>query len=175
MNACWYVMHTKPRKEEFLRDQLCLRQIEAYCPLIRVHTVNPRARKIRPYFPGYIFVHADLSDISPSTLQWMPGSLDLLTFGGEPARVPEVLIYGVQRRVNEINAAGGEFFDSVRQGETVLILDGPFAGHEAIFDARLPGSERVRVLLKLLSRQQIPLVLPTGQVQHKKSPLRFGW
>ena len=55
-----------------------------------------------------------------------------------------------------------------------MILDGPFAGHEAIFDVRLPGSERVRVLLKLLSRQQVPLVLPTGQVQRKKSPLKFG-
>jgi transcription antitermination factor NusG len=168
MNTSWYVLHTKPRKEEFLRDQLSLRRIEAYCPTIHVHRVNPRARKISPYFPGYVFIHVCLSEICLSTLQWIAGSLGLLTFGGEPARVPEVLIYGIQKRVNEINAAGGEFLDSVQPGETVLILEGPFAGHEAIFDARLPSSERVRVLLKLLSRQQVSLVLPTGQVQQKK-------
>ena len=174
MSASWYVMHTKPCKEEFLRDQLGLRRIEAYCPLIRVHTVNPRARKIKPYFPGYLFMHVDLNGTSPSTLQWMPGVCGFVSFGREPACVPEVLIRGIQRRVDQINAAGGELLDGVRRGETVLILDGPFAGHEAIFDVRLPGNERVRVLLKLLSRQQVPLVLPTGQVQAKKSPLRVG-
>ena len=174
MSACWYAIHSKPRKEKSLQDQLGLRGFEAYCPLIRVHTVNPRARKIKPYFPGYLFIHADLNEISPSTLKWMPGVCGFVSYSGEPACVPEVLIRGIQRRVNEINAAGGELLDRVRMGETVLILDGPFAGHEAIFDVRLPGNERVRVLLKLLSRQQVPLVLPTGQVQAKKSPLRFG-
>lgn len=41
----------------------------------------------------------------------------------------------------------------------------PFAGYEAIFDARLSGCERVRVRLKLIIKQQIPLDLPSGQVQ----------
>ena len=170
----WYAIRSKPNKETALFLQLSARRMDVFYPQLRVHPVNARNRTIRPYFPGYLFVRVDLDQTGFSELHWLPFSLGLLTFGGEPACVPEVLIHGIQRRVDEINAAGGELFDSVRQGETVLILDGPFAGHEAIFDARLAGSERVRVLLKLLSRGQVPLVLPTGQVQRKKSPLRFG-
>jgi hypothetical protein len=41
----------------------------------------------------------------------------------------------------------------------------PFAGYEAIFDMRVSGTERVRVLLKLLSRQEVPLELSAGQIQ----------
>jgi hypothetical protein len=48
MDASWYVLHSKPRKEEFLLDQLRANRFEAYCPFVRVTTVNPRARKIRP-------------------------------------------------------------------------------------------------------------------------------
>jgi transcription elongation factor/antiterminator RfaH len=167
MDACWYVLHTKPRKEEFLRDQLGIRSIEAYCPRIRVHVVNPRARKVSPYFPGYLFVHVDLNNISPSTLQWMPGASGLVSFGGEPAFVPEGLIQAIRQRVDKVNASGGELYDGLHPGEEITIQGGPFTGYEAVFDTRLPGSERVRVLLKLLSKQQVPLELPDGQIKRK--------
>ncbi len=43
---------------------------------------------------------------------------------------------------------------------------GLFRGYEAIFDARLPGSERVRVLLQFLGDQrQVPLILHADQVE----------
>jgi transcription antitermination factor NusG len=50
----------------------------------------------------------------------------------------------------------------------VVIQDGPFAGYEAIFDTRLPGRERVRVLLKLLQKRQVPVDLPAAQIKLKK-------
>jgi transcription elongation factor/antiterminator RfaH len=168
MNASWYVLHTKPQKEEFLRDQLAARGIEAYCPRIRVHAVNPRARKVKPYFPGYLFVHIDLNEINLSTLQWMPGAASLVSFGGKPGFVPDGLIQAIRQRVDAIEAAGGEQLDGLKQGETVVIQAGPFAGYEAIFDTSISGSERVRVLLKLLKNRQLAVELPTGQIERKK-------
>ncbi len=67
--------------------------------------------------------------------------------------------------MEEVNAAGGEVFAGLHKGDTVMIQDGPFAGYEAIFDVRLPGSERVRVLIKLLSQRQVPLKLHAGQIR----------
>lgn len=163
----WYAMRSKPNKETALSLELHAREVDVFYPQLRVHPANPRSRTIRPYFPGYLFVHADLNRVAFSDLHWLPFSLGLLTFGGEPASVSDELIHRLERRVEQINGAGGEFFDRLQKGEIVQIVDGPFAGNEAIFDVRLPGSERVRVLLKLLSRQQVPLVLPTGQVQRK--------
>jgi transcription antitermination factor NusG len=165
MDASWYVLHSKPRKEEFLLDQLRANRFEAYCPFVRVTTVNPRARKIRPYFPGYVFLNVDLRQNKASTLQWMPGATGFVSFDGIPARVPDELVPTLRQRVDAIDADGGELFHGLKAGETVRIVEGPFAGYEAIFDARLPGSERVRVLLKLLQRRQVPVELSAGQIQ----------
>jgi len=168
MTISWYVLHSKPRKEELLSEQLELRKVETFSPRIRVQVVNPRARKVRPYFPGYVFTHVDLDIIGLSVLQYMPGSAGLVKFGGTPAFVPDGLIHAIRQRVEEINAAGGELFEVLKPGETVFIHSGPFAGYEAIFDARLPGTERVRVLLKLLRNRKMQVELPAGQVRPKK-------
>ena len=167
MSTLWYVMRSKPNKESFLWEQLSLREIESYCPRLRVKPVNPRARTIKPYFPGYLFVHVDLEQVNLSALQWMPGAAGLVSFGGEMASVPDSLVNAVRNRVDEINAAGGELLEGLRKGQTVTIQAGPFEGYEAIFDARLSGGERVRVLLNLLNKQQRPLELPTGQISRE--------
>ena len=164
----WYALHSKPHKEEMLAEQLELRRIETFAPKIRVQVVNPRARKVRAYFPGYVFVRVDLGEIGLSALQFVPGSAGLISFGGEPASVPDGLIQAIRQRVGEVNSAGGELFDVLKSGETVLVHSGPFAGYEAIFDIRLAGTERVRVLLKLLRNRILPVELPAGYVRPKK-------
>jgi transcription elongation factor/antiterminator RfaH len=170
MSYRWYVVRSKPRKEEFLAEQMQMRRIEIFNPRIRVQATNPRARKIKPYFPGYVFVHLDLEKTGKLTVQYIPGAANLVSFGGEVADVPDGLIHAIQKRVEEINNAGGELFDVLKTGDSVVIHSGPFAGYEAIFDARLPGSNRARVLLKLLKNRQLPVDLPAGQIGLKKQP-----
>ena len=168
MSHRWYVVRSKPRKEEFLAGQMQLRSMEIFNPRIRVQAVNPRAGKVQSYFPGYVFARLDLESLGKFTIQFIPGASNLVSFGGEAAEVPDGLIHAIQQRVDEINSAGGELFDVIKLGETVVVHSGPFAGYEAIFDARLPGSDRVRVLLKLLKNRQIPVDLPSGQIRPKK-------
>jgi transcription antitermination factor NusG len=168
MSEQWYVLRSKPNKEDALWQELTARSYEVFYPQIHVKPVNPRSRKIRPYFPGYLFVNVDLPVIGYSALAWMPYSYGLVFFDSEPASVPDVLIDALRRHMDAVNAAGGELFDGLKQGETISIQAGPFAGYEAIFDARLPGSERVRVLLKLLNKNQVPLELPAGQIKRIK-------
>ena len=168
MTQHWYVVRTKPRKEDFLAEQMEIRRIEIYNPRIRVQAVNPRARRIKAYFPGYVFVHLDLDKSGTFSLQYIPGAAGLVSFGGEVADVPDGLVHAIRQRVDEINTAGGELFDVLKLGQTVIIHSGPFTGYEAIFDARLPGSDRVRVLLKLLKNRQMQVDLPVGQVRPKK-------
>ena len=168
MTPQWYALHSKPMKEALLWEQLSLNEIEGYYPRIRVKPANPRARKIKPYFPGYVFGRVDLEQTNMTRLWWMPGSAGIVSFDGMPSHVPEVMIAAIQRRVDEINAAGGELFDRLKTGDVLTVQEGPFRGYEAIFDARLSGDDRVRVLLKLLIRQQVPLELPGRQIRRKK-------
>jgi transcriptional antiterminator RfaH len=114
-----------------------------------------------------MFIHVDINDVGLSTFQWMPFARGMVTFDQEPATVPDSLIFAIRRRVEEVNTAGGEIFDGLRKGDEIFIQDGPFAGYEAIFDVRLPGSERVRVLIKLLSQRQIPVELSAGHIRRE--------
>jgi transcriptional antiterminator RfaH len=164
----WYALHSHPNKEELLWQQLMAREIECFYPRIPANPVNPRARKIKAYFPGYMFINSDLDASGISSFQWMPYTTGLIMFGGEPAVVPEGLIYTLRERVDEITRAGGLVLDEINPGERVVIQDGPFAGYEAIFDLRLDGKERVRVLLQMLTRRTVPLELSAGQIKKKK-------
>ena len=170
MARYWYALRSKPRKEEVLWRQLHAQEFEVFFPRLKVQPVNPRSRKLRPYFPGYMFVSVDIEVVGLSTFQWMPHAIGLVSFDGEPASVPENFIYAIRKRVEEIAAAGGELFDGLKQGDPVNISSGPFSGYEALFDTRLPGSERVRVLLKMLSDRRIPIELNAGQIERKRKP-----
>jgi transcription antitermination factor NusG len=171
MTTNWYALRSKARKEEVVWRQVRTQGYEVFYPRLKVQPVNPRARKMKPYFPGYMFVYVDIDQVGLSAFQWMPHAMGIVCFGDEPAIVPENLIYALQKRVDEISAAGGELFDGLHPGDKVFISEGPFAGYEAIFDARIAGSERVRVLLLLLNNQrQVPLEIQAGQIKRKKSP-----
>ena len=167
MTAYWYALQSKPNKEDALFEQLQNQDVEVFFPRIRVNPVNPRAKKVKAYFPGYMFIYADLEEVGISTFKWMPFARGMVSFDQEPATVPEPLINAIRRRVDQVNVAGGEIFDGLQKGETILIHDGPFAGYEAIFDVRLSGSERVRVLIKLLSQRQVPVELSAGQIRRE--------
>lgn len=168
MAQLWYVVRSKPNKEDFLARQFESYGIKVFFPRLRVSPVNPRSRKSRPYFPGYLFVEADLNVTAASTLQWMAGAANLVSFGGEPASVPEALIIAVQKRVEEINASNKPGVQNLRRGESVVIETGPFAGYEAIFDEKISGQERVRVLLNFLQKRQVTVELGEQQVKRLK-------
>ena len=93
MSLRWYVLRSKPNKEDALWQEVSARNYEVFYPQICVQPVNPRSRKILPYFPGYMFVHIDMSMVGFSDFTWMPYSYGLVTFGSEPSSVPEELIH----------------------------------------------------------------------------------
>jgi transcriptional antiterminator RfaH len=167
MARSWYVLRSKPRKEDALWQQALSQGFDVYYPRIPAHAVNPRARKVIPYFPGYMFVNVDLSEVGLSTFQWMPHAHGLICFDDAPAPVPAELVDAIHARVCAITSAGGELLLGLRRGDAVVIKTGPFAGYQAIFDARLSGSERVRVLLTMIGDRQVPLELVRGQLERR--------
>ncbi len=172
MTTFWYALRSKPNKEDFLAKQLEAYDVDVFFPRIHVKPVNPRSRKTRPYFPNYLFVHVDLDVVKLSTLRWVPGASGLVSFDGEPAPVPDLLITALERQVDLINTASRELTmtSNLKHGDTVVIQDGPFAGHEAIFDLRLSGQDRVRVLLNFLQARQVPIELQSRQIRRTKRP-----
>jgi len=158
----WYVIHSKPQKEDLLWEQLQIRNIEVFFPKIRVNLI-PRTREFRPYFPGYLFVNVDLDQVGTSILKWMPGAIGIVNFGNEFAAVPNNLIDAIRNQVNMINYRKDDRLLHLIPGDRVIVKSGMFSGCEAIFDAQ-SGNERVRVLLNFLGNQHIRVVVPTEQI-----------
>jgi transcription antitermination factor NusG len=165
MTKSWYALHSHPRKENSIYRQAAASGIEAYFPYIPAHPVNPRASKIKAYFPGYIFVRVNLDEVGLAPFQYMPNATGLVSFGGEPAVVPDSLIRAIQKRVDEIIMQWGEVYLTLKPGETVVIKSGPFAQYRAIFNERISGTARVRVLLKMLNDRNLQLELDEGQIE----------
>jgi transcriptional antiterminator RfaH len=165
MTTYWYALRVKPHKEGPVSQLLYTREVEVFYPCIKVWPKNPRAAKKQPYFPGYMFVHIDLDALGVNAFSWMPGTNGLVTFGDEPAVVPDNLVQELRQRITQIEAEGGLVLDDLRKGDRVRIVHGPFQGYEAIFDAHLPGKERVQVLLAFLSRHPQPMKLNSADVE----------
>lgn len=169
MAFAWYVIRSKPHREDFLARELESREVEVFHPRLRANPVNPRARRFKSYFPGYLFVHVDLDKIPNSVIEHIPGAVNLVSFGGEIPAVPENILQAIRRKVEEVNAAGGEKQVTMQPGDLVDIEQGPFAGYTAILDANLPGSERVRVLLGMLQKRELPVEMPAAYVKTSRS------
>ncbi len=164
----WFVIQSHPNKEQMLYKQLELLNIEVFFPRIRVKPVNPRSRKVRPYFPGYIFIHTDQVSIDSSSLKWMPHSKGIVSFGGEASIVLDSLILALKQKMGDLNEMI-EQREEIKSGTPVLIDYGPFEGYEGIFDTRLKGSDRVRILLKMLSDNYVPVEIESSHIQKKQN------
>jgi transcriptional antiterminator RfaH len=155
----WYVFQSKTRKEQFLCEQLHMREVETFFPCIRVNPVKSSNQKLQPYFPGYVFGRVDLEAMGRSALNWLPGLIRIVNFGGDPVSVQDYLIHVIRQHVDTINRSAGEAARAFRPGDVVTIQGGPFAGYEAIFNAHLPGRDRAEVLLKMLEGSQLRVEL----------------
>jgi len=164
MTLHWYTVHSKPNQELLLWNQLQQREVESYFPRLRRKPVNPRARREVPYFPGYMFIRVDLENFPLSRIAWLPGMQRLVAFGGQPAWLMDEVLEAIRHQVEVANQVAQDPLVDLRRGDVVRIKCGPFAGYEAIFDARINGKERVRVLLKLLQSQQVSLEVPATEL-----------
>jgi transcription antitermination factor NusG len=151
MTMQWYVLRSKPNKEEALHHQLVLRRFEAYCPQVETDSAGLPVRRKKAYFPNYMFVHADLGEVGLSTFQWMPYGAGLVSFAGEPAPISDEIIQALHQRIEALKKNRTEVFMGYQPGSLLKVNTGPFAGYEAIFDTRLPGNDRIRILLNLVT------------------------
>ena len=138
---------------------------ETFYPHLPVRTVNPRARKVQPYFPSYLFVHIDIDETGLVKFKWMPFSSGLVCFDCIPVRVPDHLIDGIRRTIDRLTCGGTHFYDELVHGQPVRVRSGAFDGYTGIFDTRLSGGDRVRLLLDLLNGRSAVAVIEAARVE----------
>src|SRR5262245_15030282 len=147
----WAAAQLQPQRERLAQHCLTLAGYETYAPRLRERHIAYGRKVIRtPFlFPGYLFV---LIELQWSRARWSPGVARIVMDGMVPARVPDAVIDEIRAR-----EVGGLIElpkpPSVRPGDAVRILRGPFEGKLAIYAGMKPR-QRVEVLLSLLGSKQ---------------------
>lgn len=146
----WYLVHCQSRKETYAANSLKhILKLLVFVPEIQVRSHG--TIKCSPFFPGYIFVNANLQNIPKSLINTCPGVLRIVEFGDSPQAVPQYVIDTIVQQLNRFNGVHSQPYPSFRPGELVQMKYGPLQDLEMVFVGTTPGG-RIRVLLELLGR-----------------------
>ena len=150
---CWYAVCCKPRQESIAQENLERQDFHVYLP--RLQTRKRRGGKwveaVEALFPRYLFIRIDPLAQSTASVRSTRGACGLVRFGTHPAIVPDEIIAAIRQREDEASGLHPYVEPQFAEGETIMLVDGPFAGIEGIF-AQQGGENRVIVLLELLGK-----------------------
>jgi len=105
-------------------------------------------RIIKAFFPNYIFARFDAT-VSYRLVNWSRGVAKVIGFGGNPAPLSKEVIGEIKKRVDGDCVVRKALH--FRAKDRIIIRSGPLKDLMGIFEQRLSGDGRVRVLLNLLN------------------------
>lgn len=93
----WYAIYVRSRYEKKVAEQLKIRQIEHFLPLVPIFRQwKDRKKTVKmPLFPGYVFIHIKIAD--KLHVLTADGVVYLVGFGGQAASIPESQIQDIQK------------------------------------------------------------------------------
>ena len=85
----WYVVYSKPRKEEFAEFNLRQKGLEVFFPRLRLPGSRQKRKQIVPLFPNYLFVKIQVFSEEYHYVTWSPGVKRLGKHGDDLFAFPE--------------------------------------------------------------------------------------
>ena len=152
-NMNWYVIQTKPKKEEEAKSYLSIKGLEIFGPLIENFSARNGkiTKELKPLFPGYIFGKFDLEQ-DYSLVRWGRGVKKILGLGGNyPTPVGEAVVEIIKKRTDQHGVVRKAYH--FKANDTVRVKSGPLKDLLGIFERWVSDSERVRILLNLIGYQ----------------------
>ena len=172
----WYVIHSYAGYEKKVKGNLANRihtlNMEEYIfqvevPEEEVMEVKNGARKMvkRNIYPGYVLVRMDLTDESWSVVRNTPGVTGFVgnAHNPSPLSMDEVEKILAPRPQKKADKADIKFVD-FEVGESVTVMDGPFATLPASISEIMPEQAKLKVLVSIFGRET-PVELSFTQVQ----------
>ena len=178
----WYVIHSYAGYENKVKTNLESRigslnmedliyQVEV--PMEEVTEIKNGQRKLvrRNKFPGYVLVRMDLTDASWGTVRHTPGVTGFVGHGHTPAPLSLDEVVSILAPVPEKKpgqpaaaAAGEVMVIDFSVGDSVTVIDGPFATLHATISEINADAQKVTGLVEIFGRET-PVELSFSQVQ----------
>jgi transcriptional antiterminator NusG len=186
----WYVVHTYSGMEKRVKSNLENRVtslnaedyiFEVVVPTEEVAEIKNGQRKLvkRTVLPGYVLVRMDLTDESWGVVRHTPSVTGFVGNAHQPvplslAEVEQMLAPAVEAEVAATAAAAApdqkaakapkiEFAD-FETGDSVMVVDGPFATLHATITEINVDAQRVKALVEIFGRET-PVELSFTQIQ----------
>jgi transcription termination/antitermination protein NusG len=186
----WFVVHTYSGMENRVKANLENRIsslnmedfiYEVIVPQEEVPEIKNGQRRLvrRTVLPGYVLVRMDLTDESWSTVRHTPSVTGFVGHSHQPVpltfdEVEKMLAPAVEEQVAAA-AAGGEAADQPKAkkkvevadfavGDSVMVVDGPFATLHATITEMNVDAQRVKALVEIFGRET-PVELSFNQIQ----------
>jgi transcriptional antiterminator NusG len=172
----WYVVHSYAGYEKKVRDNLHNRinslHMEEYIFQIEVpeeevmEIKNGQRKQVkRNIYPGYVLVRMELTDESWTAVRNTPGVTGFVGNAHHPSplSMDEVEKILAPRPVKKSDKAEIRVID-FEVGESVTVMDGPFATLPASISEIMPEQAKLKVLVSIFGRET-PVELSFAQVQ----------
>lgn len=160
----WYVVRSKPRREQYAQDQLIRRGVETFLPRI-VERQRGAQPSVGPLFPGYLFARIHLESQYTSVI-WAPGVHNMVAFGDVPTPVEREVVDFLVERCGKEGVV--RCLPTFAEGDLVRVVGGPLEGLRGVVQRGCSGRERVRVLMELL-RRRTEVTLPAAVLERMAS------
>ncbi len=175
--AKWYVLRAIGGKEKkvknYIENEIIRLNLEDFIlqviiPTEKVFQVR-NGKKIsreRNYFPGYVFVEANLVGEVPHILKGIPNVISFLseTRGGDPVPLRQSEVNRMLGKVDELTEREEAISIPYFVGENVKVSDGPFNGFSGVIEEVFEEKKKLKVMVKIFGRKT-PLELSFMQVE----------
>ena len=173
----WYILKTKTNYEaraklmieEMVRNKKLEDSIkEVLIPERDVIQVvkGKKVKRSKKIYPGYIFVKMNLTDELSYQIKNVTNVSHFVGGRFKPMEVPPEQLKVIDKQIED-SAANPESDISFFEGESVLVIDGPFKGFSGTVEEVDQGKARVKVSVSIFGRPT-PVELDFSEV-HKET------
>lgn len=160
--ARWYVVHTYSGHENKVAAALKQRVEAEHLEKKIIEVLVPTQEKIEirggkkeqvkeKIFPGYILVKMVLDDTSWLAVRTTQGVTSFIGMGNKPTPIPESEVQSIVRFME--SGAQPTYKTAFSEGDTVKIVDGPFAEFIGKVDSVDKERGKVKVLVSIFGRE----------------------
>ncbi|CAM2816032.1 transcription termination/antitermination protein NusG [Erysipelothrix tonsillarum] len=160
----WYVVNTYSGHENRVKENL-ERRVESMGiedALFRIlvaeekeieYKNGKKVEKLRNLFPGYLFVEMIMTDEAWYIVRNTPGVTGFIGSSGGGAKPFPVSDEEIESILRRMGMSDQKLIVNFKEGDTVRILSGPFAGIEGTVDSMNDDSQTAMVLTILFGRE----------------------
>ena len=158
----WFVIYSKPQKEEVAQYYLKQKGVEVFFPRLLLPRSSLKRKLVIPLFPNYLFVRINLGTQYYSVL-WAPGVKNFVSFNDTPAPLEDNIAECLLEGANSEGVIAAQ--SNLAVGQEVRIRGGSFEGLIGLLQNVPDAKGRVQVLMRILNREikvELPLHLVAG-------------